>query len=483
MPITPVDNAEMMKLSKTVPAQHTLQRQRTAHPLVTLVSRRNSCLLGLVALCSTLIVLVQVASYSDRGAFYQSLVRYADSPPIQNLLGQQGYLLTSSSGTAQGVTAKSAQTVVATASSDINSERSPAKPVTERKLQKVSIGIASLRQLSGSASVQLSLPRLHDAGRIVGAMLKMYRVIPPNEVRRVLIVSYFRSGSTFLGDILQTPLKTFYHFEPYHITGATRLRFGDISEGECARLFGHLMRCEFDQLPEYMAWVSQNNNQFLVRHNQFLWRHCTLKNNICFNATYMQGMCQRSPLQVAKFVRVPLRYALNFVREDPEFAKSTAIVHLIRDPRAVLASRRHLDWCQDECARADALCSQMSEDVETFEELQKSHPKVTMVQIKLEELATDPFNQTRRLFQQLGLLYEMSTEAFLKTHTQHGSTDPYSTRRNSAAVAYDWQQRLSLKETLDIQHICGPLLLRAGYDKVEVKDNREEMFTEFEHSH
>lgn len=44
----------------------------------------------------------------------------------------------------------------------------------------------------------------------------------------------------------------------------------------------------------------------------------------------------------------------------------------------------------------------MSEDVETFEELQKSHPKVTMVQIKLEELATDPFNQTRRLFQQLG---------------------------------------------------------------------------------
>lgn len=62
----------------------------------------------------------------------------------------------------------------------------------------------------------------------------------------------------------------------------------------------------------------------------------------------------------------------------------------------------------------------------------------------------------------------MSTEAFLKTHTQHGSTDPYSTRRNSAAVAYDWQQRLSLKETLDIQHICGPLLLRVGYDKVEV---------------
>lgn len=88
------------------------------------------------------------------------------------------------------------------------------------------------------------------------------------------------------------------YFIQVKICPSAVLILGDISEGECARLFGHLMRCEFDQLPEYMAWVSQNNNQFLVRHNQFLWRHCTLKNNICFNATYMQGMCQRSPLQV-----------------------------------------------------------------------------------------------------------------------------------------------------------------------------------------
>lgn len=75
---------------------------------------------------------------------------------------------------------------------------------------------------------------------------------------------------------------------------------GDISEGECARLFRHLMRCEFNQLSEYMAWVSQHTNQFLVRHNQFLWRHCTLKNNICFNPSYLEGMCQRSPLQASE---------------------------------------------------------------------------------------------------------------------------------------------------------------------------------------
>lgn len=59
-------------------------------------------------------------------------------------------------------------------------------------------------------------------------MLKLYKIVPPTEVKRILIVSYFRSGSTFLGDILQTPLKTFYHFEPFHITRRTRLRFGKL---------------------------------------------------------------------------------------------------------------------------------------------------------------------------------------------------------------------------------------------------------------
>ncbi|OQR79215.1 carbohydrate sulfotransferase 3-like, partial [Tropilaelaps mercedesae] len=218
---------------------------------------------------------------------------------MQSLLVQHGDLVASADDALQGVTAKNAQTVIAAASLGTHSERAPTKPPTY-KMPRGSTGAANIRQLPGagrSSTVQSSMPVLQDASRIVGAMLKLYRVTPPSEIRRVLIVSYFRSGSTFLGDILQTPLKTFYHFEPYHITGATRIRFGDVSEKECARLFGHLMRCEFDQLVEYMAWVSQQSNQFLVRHNKFLWRHCVLKNNICFNATYMQGMCQRSPLQ------------------------------------------------------------------------------------------------------------------------------------------------------------------------------------------
>ena len=62
----------------------------------------------------------------------------------------------------------------------------------------------------------------------------------------------------------------------------------------------------------------------------------------------------------------------------------------------------------------------------------------------------------------------MVTEAFLRTHTHHGSSDPYSTRRNSALVAYDWQQKLSLKETLDIQLHCESIITKASYDNVQI---------------
>ncbi|XP_018495255.2 carbohydrate sulfotransferase 3 [Galendromus occidentalis] len=436
-----------MGSSRTIPAKHTLLRQRTGHPLQTLVSRRNGCLVGLIALCSTLIILVQVVSYNDKGSLYQTIVK-GDSA-LQGLL-QQGELLASNKDVLQGSTAKNAQVAIANIENGVD---------TSLRSQ------LNANVVGGKIPV---LPLMQNADRLAQAMLKLYKVVPQSEVKRLIIVSYFRSGSTFLGDILQSPLKTFYHFEPFHITRTTRLRFNDISELECAKLFYGLLKCDFEHLPEYMTWVSQHRNQFLFRHNQFLWRHCALKNNICFNATYVEGMCRRSPLQVVKFVRFPLRYAVKFVTEEPAFSKNTAIVHLIRDPRAILASRRRLDWCKDECARADALCSQMGEDLDAFDELRKLHPEIRMVQIKLEELASNPFVQTRALFAALGLKFDTLTEAFLRTHTHHGSSDPYSTRRNSAAVAYDWQQKLSLKETLDIQMFCESIITKASYDNVRM---------------
>lgn len=90
------------------------------------------------------------------------------------------------------------------------------------------IGLIHRHQFERSFSKAESL---QNADRLAQAMLKLYNAVPPSEVRRILIVSYFRSGSTFLGDILQTPHKTFYHFEPFHITRRTRLRFSKLMLG------------------------------------------------------------------------------------------------------------------------------------------------------------------------------------------------------------------------------------------------------------
>ena len=45
----------------------------------------------------------------------------------------------------------------------------------------------------------------------------------------------------------------------------------------------------------------------------------------------------------------------------------------------------------------------MDEDLDAFKELRESHPEIRMVQIKLEEIAIDPFVQTRALFAALGV--------------------------------------------------------------------------------
>lgn len=63
--------------------------------------------------------------------------------------------------------------------------------------------------------------------------------------------------------------------------------------------------------------------------------------------------------------------------------------------------RSALGWCQFRC---NTLCSEISEDVQVFENFKKFFNGVDVIQVKFEEFASDPFNETRRLFERLGTL-------------------------------------------------------------------------------
>ena len=66
------------------------------------------------------------------------------------------------------------------------------------------------------------------------------------------IISTWRSGSTFLGDLLMTPQATFYHYEPLIPYGVRRFRSMNSSDtNEALRQLHHLLSCNYTDMGKY----------------------------------------------------------------------------------------------------------------------------------------------------------------------------------------------------------------------------------------
>lgn len=307
--------------------------------------------------------------------------------------------------------------------------------------------------------------------------LRSLRSIPtvkPENVTHVILLTYFRSGSTFVGDLLQQNWRTFYHFEPLHFMTYDS-RIGGTKLQEAFDLFGSILRCNFSSQEDYLRWAKRPDNQFLFERNIFLWFTCKSNPKMCFTPEMVSAVCQRAPVQVMKVTRLNMRDLREFLSQNPDI--KTKVVYLARDPRGIISSRRTLDWCTDtQCSDPHFLCREMMDDLEVFNELQETEPD-KFIQVLYEDIALYPEREAKRLFQFLGLPFSVSVQRFLRTHTTARKTDglnPYSTRRNSSSMAFSWRSRLSFPQVNLIQATCSEVLHKLNYSFI---NSRREFYS------
>ena len=77
------------------------------------------------------------------------------------------------------------------------------------------------------------------------------------------VVTTWRSGSTFLGDILTSHPATFYHYEPLIHLGITQVRSGKLAETALKALKSQL-NCSYNGLGKYR--VEQKTLLSSVKH-------------------------------------------------------------------------------------------------------------------------------------------------------------------------------------------------------------------------
>lgn len=131
---------------------------------------------------------------------------------------------------------------------------------------------------------------------------------------RSVIISTWRSGTTFLGEVLNAMPGNFYHYEPLLKYEIIQIR-GPPHADKALNTIKNMLKCNYDDMDDYFKFGKWNLHQF--SHNTRLWDHCKYKKELCFDAEFTARMCKLFPFQSMKVVRVRLRL-IQEILEDKE---------------------------------------------------------------------------------------------------------------------------------------------------------------------
>ncbi|XP_033988082.1 carbohydrate sulfotransferase 6 [Trematomus bernacchii] len=327
----------------------------------------------------------------------------------------------------------------------------------------------------------------------------------------VLLLSSWRSGSSFVGQVFSQHPSVFYLMEPaWHVWtklqkhGARALRMA------VRDLLRSVFQCDMSVMEAYMP--EQINMSFL-----FMWSHsralcsppaCPLtpRNQFsnqtqCFKACDAQGLqgakdaCGSYSHVVLKEVRFFELESLYPLLQDPNI--DLRIIHLVRDPRAVVRSKE---------ASANAFVYDNSVVLEqrnvppaevqyqAMQEICRSHVRIherailkappflkgRYKMVRYEDVARNPLDEINAMYEFVGLeMTEQLQEWIFKvTHGKgKGSKkDAFEiSSRNAADVSQAWRTALPHSKVKRIQEVCKGAMSLLGYRTVNSEKEQKRL--------
>lgn len=146
------------------------------------------------------------------------------------------------------------------------------------------------------------------------------------------------------------------------------------------------------------------------------------------------------------------------------FSLGIRLVLLVRDPRGILQSRKHREWCptNPDCSDPALVCADMVSDFSTAVQLIEKYPHTFRV-VRYEDLSVDPYRHVKELYNFYGLDFHINVKKFLDTHTKNDVGGVSSTFRNSKVAPFHWRTDLDFEEVDEIQRVCAAAMQLWGY--------------------
>ncbi|CAH2314618.1 carbohydrate sulfotransferase 5-like [Pelobates cultripes] len=313
----------------------------------------------------------------------------------------------------------------------------------------------------------------------------------------LLIVSSWRSGSSFLGQIFNQHNDVFYLYEPGHpIWMRLKQESAELLQYTVRDLLRSLFNCNVSPLHPYLpsrvqrishidffsesrALCSPPACSSLIHLESYDQTTCYHR---CGNASLdrMEESCRSYSHVVIKTVRVFDFSVLLPLLQDPTL--NLKILHLVRDPRAVAASRKKGKYylsIDDNIVIKDGMDGKkLSQDqvmmkicksqVAIYKEAKSSgmFSRGRYMLIRHEDLAMEPLANAKRLLKYAGLHLTSDLEKWIYNVTHHDIkqlNDFLSFSREAAKVIQKWRGELDFKMVKNIEKYCKGAMKAFGY--------------------
>ena len=220
----------------------------------------------------------------------------------------------------------------------------------------------------------------------------------------------------------------------------------------CGNRFGEFPQDRMDECNQrlwnssYQADAFSRMNKNFTDYKSCMERLRTITVDKCISQ--FQEVCDRSRLRSAKTVRGTMASMEPMLHSVPNFR----VIHLVRDPRAVVLSRREFDnsgrgkySMGDMVKEAMLYCRTVVRDVRMRRKLEKKYPG-KIINIVYEDLVTEPLRYTEKIYSFLNTT--------LPEHTMKWVLDHTTKVKDSSTIAQKWMDKLSFRKTNEITQQC-----------------------------
>ncbi|XP_043838881.1 carbohydrate sulfotransferase 4-like [Dromiciops gliroides] len=315
----------------------------------------------------------------------------------------------------------------------------------------------------------------------------------------VLVLSSWRSGSSFVGQLFSQHPDVFYLMEPaWHVW--TTLSSANAGQLQMAvrDLVRSVFLCDMTVFDAYMAQGPRKQSRIFQWETsralcsppacQFFNRESIIPQTDCKILcgkqpfTVVEEACKSYSHVVLKEVRFFNLKTLHPLLTDPSL--NLHIIHLVRDPRAVFRSRQHTEqelmedshivlgnqW--DRITREDQPYHLMKTICQSQEEIYKAAQvlpdslRERYRLIRYEDLVKDPLTQTSNLYEFAGLPFLPQLQTWVHNITQGkgmGGHAFQTNSRNAQDVAQAWRRSLPHDKVIRIQKVCKDTMKLLGY--------------------